>query len=301
MIRFETHLQPNWDWRAACNFIFGGTGSALLLLSALAAYPDIPALPLLVVSWALIALGLLCVWLEIGRPWRFINVFLHPHTSWMSREATLAVGLLLLSVVGAYVGNAVVVLLGGIVGLGFLASQGKILQASKGIPAWREPAIVYLIILTGLCEGSAVLLSFGVATGTTGHETLEYSGLFVLLLLARAFTWRHYQTRLLRQWAPDALARTLTRNRVTLVYFGTLLPVALTAVFLGSLSTARAGSQGWPDLLVHAGSAIALLSGWYAKWNIVSRASHVQGYALATRIQRGRPKLRPPIVRNRYR
>lgn len=284
MMRFETHLQPNWDWRAACNFIFGGTGSALLLLGALTAHPDLPPLPLLLSSWALVALGLLCVWLEIGRPWRFLNVFLHPHTSWMSREATLAVMLLLLSMAGAYSGRAVLVLLGGLVALGFLFAQGKILQASKGIPAWREPAIVPLIMLTGLCEGSAVLASFRLATETA---TLGYSVLFAFLLLARAFAWHVYETRLAGEWTPEALARTLSRNRLILIYLGTLLPLAL---LLGSV-----------EPLAHVAGAVALLGGWYTKWSIVTRASQVQGYALATRIQRGRPKLKPPVVRTGYR
>src|SRR5690606_21379031 len=44
--KFGSYLQPNWDWRAAGNFMFGGTGSALMLLTAMASFPDAPPLPL---------------------------------------------------------------------------------------------------------------------------------------------------------------------------------------------------------------------------------------------------------------
>ena len=40
---------------------------------------------------AFIGAGLTCVWLEIGRPLRAINVFFHPQTSWMTREGIVAV------------------------------------------------------------------------------------------------------------------------------------------------------------------------------------------------------------------
>lgn len=81
MKRFNSVLQTNWDWRAAGNFMFGGTGSSLLLMTAAATYPESPPLLLGLASLLFVGLGLLLVWLEMGRPWRFLNVFYHPHTS----------------------------------------------------------------------------------------------------------------------------------------------------------------------------------------------------------------------------
>jgi phenylacetyl-CoA:acceptor oxidoreductase subunit 2 len=40
----------------------------------------------------------------------------------------------------------------------FLYCQARILRASKGIPAWRAPLVVPLILLSGLAEGGALLL-----------------------------------------------------------------------------------------------------------------------------------------------
>ena len=40
----------------------------------------------------------------------------------------------------------------------FVYCQGRMLQAAKGIPAWREPLLVPLIVATGLAEGGGLLL-----------------------------------------------------------------------------------------------------------------------------------------------
>ncbi|MFP5465862.1 MAG: hypothetical protein ACLGHR_14000, partial [Gammaproteobacteria bacterium] len=45
---------------------------------------------LLLLGLALVGAGLVCVWLEIGRPLRALHVFVTPRTSWMSREAFTA-------------------------------------------------------------------------------------------------------------------------------------------------------------------------------------------------------------------
>ena len=74
--------QRHWDWRAACNFMFGGTGTGLVVAAALAG-PRQMAVDVLV-GLAFVALGLTAVWLEIGRPWRALNVMFNPFTSWMT-------------------------------------------------------------------------------------------------------------------------------------------------------------------------------------------------------------------------
>jgi phenylacetyl-CoA:acceptor oxidoreductase subunit 2 len=297
MMRFETRVQPNWDVRAACNFMLGGTGGGLLLASAVAAYPELPGLAVL--ALVLVGLGLFCVWLEIGRPWRFINVFFHLHTSWMSREATVALVTFLLAAAGVYSRSAGIALLGGLSGLAFLFCQGRILQASKGIPVWRERAIVHLMVSTGVCEGVAVLCG---VQAVVGDATRVSAALLGVLVLVRAVSWRVYEHRLLAQWLPEGLAGNLAQNRAMVVYAGTLVPLVLLAIdFVLPPAGDAAHSPGWRNLAVLAASVAALAAGWYTKWNLITRASHMQGYALATRVQKGRPKLTPPIVRGGYR
>ena len=131
--------QTNWDWRAACNFIGGGTGTGLLFFSTLAAGNADNYRIMALVALALIGGGLTCVWLEIGRPFRAINVFFHPQTSWMTREGIVAVPVFLCGLAAVWFGGGVFVGMAALLGVLFLYCQGRILQASKGIPAWREP------------------------------------------------------------------------------------------------------------------------------------------------------------------
>jgi hypothetical protein len=137
--KFYSVLQDCWDWRAAGNFMFGGTGSALMLMIAINSFPDTPPLPLGLTALVFIGLGLFLVWLEIGRPWRFIHTYFHPQTSWMTREASAAILLFPIAFVGIVFKIPVMITLSGLLGLLFLYCQARILLASKGIPAWREP------------------------------------------------------------------------------------------------------------------------------------------------------------------
>ncbi|HKB54518.1 MAG TPA: DmsC/YnfH family molybdoenzyme membrane anchor subunit, partial [Ramlibacter sp.] len=82
--------QAHWDWRAAGNFMFGGAGAGLLVFTVLAGTRGLAGIVLLLAGMALIGLGLLCVWLEIGRPLRAFNVMRRPGSSWMTREAMVA-------------------------------------------------------------------------------------------------------------------------------------------------------------------------------------------------------------------
>jgi len=131
--------QGSWDWRATGNFAGGGTGSGLLLMAALVHSQGAAAAALALLGTALIAAGLGLVWLEIGRPWRFLNVYRNPFTSWMSREAWLATALLPLALAAVAWRSDALALAAALLALAFLYSQARILGASRGIPAWRLP------------------------------------------------------------------------------------------------------------------------------------------------------------------
>ena len=157
--------QAHWDWRAAGNFICGGAGGGLLAFTILSGTMDLAAILLLLAGLGLVGLGLLCVWLEIGRPLRAMNVFFNPGGSWMSREALVSVllfGLGLGMVLGVRAWAAPVVVLS----LAFIYCQARIVQAAKGIPAWREPLTVPLLVTTGLAEGAGL---FWLATAWQGQ------------------------------------------------------------------------------------------------------------------------------------
>jgi phenylacetyl-CoA:acceptor oxidoreductase subunit 2 len=138
--------QYQWDWRAAGNFMCGGAGAGLLVFSQLSGVKGMAATVLVLGGLGLVGLGLFCVWLEIGRPWRAMNVFFNARTSWMSREALVSIlvfglGLGLAAGVNAWATPLA------IVALAFLYCQARIVQGAKGIPTWREPMVVPLLVL----------------------------------------------------------------------------------------------------------------------------------------------------------
>ena len=97
--------QAHWDWRAAGNFICGGAGAGLVIFTVLSGLQGLAAPLAILAGLGLVGLGLLCVWLEIGRPLRALHVYFNPRTSWMSREAFVA-ALLLPATLGAAAGLA---------------------------------------------------------------------------------------------------------------------------------------------------------------------------------------------------
>lgn len=226
-------LQRHWDARAAANFILGGAGSGLVACSFFLQ----DRLPVFV-GLGLIAAGLAAVWLETGRKLRAVNVFFNPFTSWMTRESFAAVLLFPLGVVYPP--------LAALVALVFLYCQARILHAAKGIPAWRAPQVVPLIVFTGLAEGSGLALFFSIDRAVVV--------VFALATLARAVAWLLYRTAV---------------NNSVLERAGQALLVAGTIAALALLPFA-------PPLA----GLIALAAGWWMKFALVTRASFNQGYSL---------------------
>jgi phenylacetyl-CoA:acceptor oxidoreductase subunit 2 len=262
--------QTSWDARAAGNFIGGGAGTGLIVFTALSGAQG-PALTALVLAGlALMALGLLCVWLEIGRPLRAINVFFNPRTSWMSREA-LTSTVLFPAGLAAAAGVPGTEWLAAALALVFVYCQSRMLQAAKGIPAWREPLLSPLIVTTGLAEGAGL---FFVAAPLHGRATLSLLVAFGTLLVARMLVWLAYRRRLTGTTARGADAA-LDRAGRGLQFAGTLAPLALAAtIVVGAVS-------GTPLFVVAAlAGLVATLAGWYLKFVLVTRAGFNQGFAL---------------------
>ena len=286
MNRYGSIMQTSWDWRAAGNFMLGGAGSGLLFMAAIASFPDGPPRPVVFIALALVGLGLFSVWLEIGRPWRFLHVFFHPQTSWMTREAAVAVVLFLLSATGIASNIPLLLDMAGIAAIAFLFCQGQMLKACRGIPAWREPALSLLIVVTGLCEGTAVLLMFHALQHEEVSAVLELA--FLVFLAARVLSWLVYRKNLIRARAPEQALTALGKIHLFQIIPGNLLPALLVL-----LST---GMPEWAMSVQVTASLLALLSGWHMKFTIVTRAAQVQGYSLG-RIRRGRPGIKPPVRR----
>jgi len=244
--------------------------------------------PLGLAGAVLVGIGLFCVWLEIGRPWRALHVFFHPQTSWMTREAFVSALLLpvtLLAVAAAcplfslaYAGVAAMWLAALLAAL-YLFCQARILHASKGIPAWRHPSLMPLIIVTGLTEGCGFILA-GAALLGGGQVWLLVST--AALLLGRWLAWRRYMIDLTETGAPRKALDVLNKAAPTIIILGHFVPAALILLTLVTGTTAAMG----PVLAVLAGLT-AIAGGWWLKFVIIARAAFNQGFALPLTPVRG--------------
>ena len=268
--------QAHWDWRAAGNFMFGGAGTGLLVFTVLSRAQGLFGTLLVLAGLGLVGLGLLCVWLEIGRPLRALNVFRKPGASWMSREAMVSLLLFPLGL-GLALGLRAWAAPLLFVALGYLYCQARMVQAGKGIPAWREPLIVPLMMLTGLAEGAGLYW--------LGHSGQPVAGaalglLFVALLLARWVAWRIWRGRVAKVVAPRALSAIDAQGR-NLQWLGSVVPLVLAVLAFWGV----AGS--WSPILLGAGGALAALTGAQFKFTLITRASFNQGFSLARLPVRG--------------
>jgi phenylacetyl-CoA:acceptor oxidoreductase subunit 1 len=275
----EPWHQLHWDWKAAGNFICGGAGAGLLAFAALATLRLGSSFPLAWLALALIALGLFLVLLKIGRPWRFLQVLRQPQRSWMTREAWVAVALFPVGALAAWLEAPLPMLAAAALGLLFLLCQAMILREAKGIPAWRAPLIVPLLIATGIAEGAALFLVAAALLPALSPLAGETAAAAVMLAAVRAWTWSSYMTSLRMTGAPVRALGVLDALRPWLFLGGLVAPTLLIAL-------AFAVPQIAAPLYVLAGAAIAAAGG-ALKLVLVTRAGFNQGFALAHTPVRG--------------
>jgi phenylacetyl-CoA:acceptor oxidoreductase subunit 2 len=262
--------QTQWDARAAGNFVCGGAGGGLIVFAALSGAHGLPLALLLLGGLALVGTGLTCVWLEIGRPLRALHVFFNPRRSWMSREAFVATLLMPVALAAAWGLPGFEWLAAGLA-LAFVYCQSRMLQAAKGIPAWREPLLVPLVVLTGLAEGGGLGL---LAQPVQAAAQPLLLGLVAAAIVARAAVWLRYRRRLSTSAAPRALVALDAAGR-WLQLAGTLVPLLLLAL----VASGATGALATP-LLVAAGACTAAAGAWL-KFTLITRAAFNQGFALA--------------------
>jgi phenylacetyl-CoA:acceptor oxidoreductase subunit 2 len=260
--------QTSWDARAAGNFIGGGMGGSLIVFAALSGATGLALSWLLLSGLGLVGLGLLCVAFELGRPLRAIRVLRNPRTSWMARESWTAMLLFPVGLVAA-AGVMGFAWIAAALALVFVYCQARMLQAAKGIPAWREPLLTPLLVTTGLAEGGGVFLLTAPLHGApTGVTVIA----FAVLVVARLVVWVAYRRRLAGRAAPEAQAALDAAGRV-LMLAGTLLPLVLAA------AAAFAGAFALP--IAALAGLLAALAGAWIKLVLVTRAGFNQCFALA--------------------
>lgn len=264
--------QRYWDWRAAGNFICGGTGTGLVIASALAWATGASSWFTLLVGLGFVGLGLLFVWLEIGRPWRAINVFFHPQTSWMTREALLGPPLMASGAAALFLDFRFVVL-AAVFAAGYLYCQARMLHASRGIPAWCQKEVPLLIIATGLAEGAGLYLVIAKSSAAMIAAALAAG-------IMREILRELYRRGLIRAKAPAG----------TLAWFSRPAETALSAARLAAIILLAFALAGWSTAAL--GGLLAVVTGWGFKFMLVTQAAFNRGPVLPCTPVRGRESSR---------
>lgn len=272
--------QTKWDIRAVGNWVGGGTGTGVIIAAAVLTLSGIDSYRFSLIGIIFVAAGLFSVALEIGRPFRSLNVFRNPFTSWMSREAWVALLVLPLGVAAYWYKSEILLLLAAVSAGLYLYCQARILKASRGIPAWRVVQIIPLIISTGLIEGAGLILITGfIFSSLSSHAAMPAFLVMILILLgARALAWRGYYNAL-KDNAPEGTVAALQRVNLPFFLLGDLLPMLL-------ILTALIADRFVSILAINA-FALMVAAGWLIKFIIVTRAGYYQGYAMVHTPARG--------------
>jgi phenylacetyl-CoA:acceptor oxidoreductase subunit 2 len=152
----------------------------------------------------------------------------------------------------------------------FVYCQARILRAARGIPAWREPLTVPLIVLSGLTEGAGLYAALAALWGRPS-ATLCFA--LALLLVLRAgvdVAWRRRVARALRGPGLQALGRTRLASRLA-------GPLPLVLAFAALLHPHAAG---WVGPLQALAGVLALAGGAWFKFALITRVAFNQGFAL---------------------
>ena len=262
--------QTSWDARAAGNFVCGGAGAGLIVFAVFAGMGGGYVGWLILAGLALVGLGLFSVSLELGRPLRALNVIRNPRTSWMAREAWVA-GLLFVAGISAALAAPGATWVAALLALAFVYCQSRLLQGAAGIPAWREPLLVPLVVVTGLVEGGGIFIA-----SIPLHRTasLALLTLFGVLIIVRMGVWLAYRRRLAGVVADGARAA-LDSAGIVLLVLGTALPLCLIA-----LMAAMVLSVGALLTLCLLTGLTSTLAGSWLKFVLVTRAGFNQGFAI---------------------
>ena len=220
-------LQTFWDWRAAMNWIFGGVGTGLAMLTWLAYSLGMigagRTAALLSASAVLVATGLFCVFLKIGRKERFWRAATRIQSSWMARELYAVLVYFPAVLASLLAPGPVPFALAALGAAAFLACQAKILHRARGIPAWRAPLVPWMIFASGLAEGCGAFVLLDAPSVTDAY------GAAMLLIAVNFALWRAYAGSARAEGIPPLARRVIASISLPLHFVGHALPLVCLA------------------------------------------------------------------------
>ena len=267
----EPSHQRHWDWKAATNFMCGGAGAGLFAFVALSGAAGGLSVGLGLVSVGVVAFGLFMLLFKIGRPLRFLYVLRQPQRSWMSREAWIAAVFFPLAMLSLGLASSALAISAALFGLLFLFAQAMILKESKGIPAWRSPRIVPLIVVTGVAEGAGLFVLANALVPALAALSIAAAVLAALTAL-RHVLWSTYVRGLQVEGVPCRTLEVLEHYSRRFFTLGFAVPMVLLTSGFILQDVARA-------LFAIAG-VLVFASGWVLKFILVTRAAYNEGFAI---------------------
>jgi len=272
-----------------------GLGFGLMVSLGFGAGPDggLAALLLLALAPGLACAGLLASVLHLGQPLRFLKAFSQGRTSWLSREAVLAVvtlaafGLFAAVWVFSGVRSPLLGVAASLLALATVAATSMIYAQMRSVPRWRSPLTAALFLLFALAGGALLAPAPGaapwllgalglvqVAAFVDGDRRLADSGTSIatatglgplgrLRLLEPPHTGRNY---LLREMVYVVGRRHAGILRVAGLALAVLVPMAIVLLSpAGQIATSVAAAS-------HAGGSLVL------RWLFFAEAEHVVGF-----------------------
>ena len=286
--------QTVWRWPAVINFSLGGMGAGLYLWGLLLTwvrgewwttpFAFVP-LALKVGGPLLVALGLLSLTHEAGRPLRGYNLWRHVRRSWMSREAVAAGIFIPLAGLDWLFPHPLLRGIAGLAALFFMIAQGFIPYRGRGVTAWYVPHVPVMFVTSGPMTGFGLLVMTSAVADFTIPPPLW--GLGVFFILANLGVWLHYL-----QQPEDAFQRAVATLRAPTAMFwvvgvGHMLPL----IVLGTLGLIdRDGSL--LRILALVGGAALLLGGTLQKMYLILEAGYLRAIAFG-------PVRKPQAAMNR--
>ena len=276
-------VQTFWDWRAAMNWIFGGVSSGMAVAAWLVSYAgvvaprNVPAVH--AISASLMAIGLFFVFLKMGRKFRFWRAASRPQTSWMTREIYVVTAFYPVMLANLISPGAWLSLAGGILAFAFLVCQAKILHRARGIPAWRAPLIPWMIVASGLLEGTCLLAVLLVWLQGSGRIAPLLSLAGLILVALNAALWIAYRITAAKQGIVPLARRVIAGISPPLHVLGHVIPAFMFVLALAS--------SGIALVCMLTGAVAAIAGGAYWKFMIVVRGGFQQGFAMPMLPQRG--------------
>lgn len=239
----DYRVQTGWGFPIALYFFFSGTGASLFLLSLLVHSPLG-----IVIDLFFLGIGVICLFFDLGKPWRFWKAFVKPGSSWISRGTYFLTILFLFDLIYAVMGFPsppwLIKVLFGAVAILVVLYPGLVISYSPSIVLWNHSLMPVLFglhsVVNGLAIGLALVPSLkdewkGVASLFLGLLLLLLVGTGIFLLVSEASTT-----------GSKASVRFLIRGRLggLSLFVGTVLGIVLPILLLAGFPEASLSGFG---------------------------------------------------------